>query len=529
MSLPQMSVSGAVLIAVIAVVRALAIHRLPKRVFVLLWSVVLLRLLVPFSIPARMSVYSLVPEYMSADTVHRTDGVFVPAGVPQVSGEKSAAEDASEPKARGRNFVFPVRTLVWLAGAAAGAVYFLVCYVRCRRVFGMSLPVRNAFAARWLKEHRRWRVIQVRQSDRIAAPLTYGVFRPVILMPKKTLWEDEEQISCVLLHEYVHICRLDALRKLLAAAVLCIHWFTPMVWVMYVLLNKDIELSCDEAVVQRLDGDGRALYAGTLIAMEEQKSGLLPLYSNFSRNAMEERIQEIMRAKKITVGITIASVALIAVIAGLFATSARADAAGDVTASAPGKSDGADEGAAAGSATAFAPGKLDGADEGAAAGSATAPAPGKSDGAVEGAGAASGVGEDAASGKAEAPDVGGGDTSAVSAERLVYVEGFDGVTLTFDEVEWVVVPGTRAMELGISPDDAPSGFQVYNEQAFREELPLDADCVCTVLNWTGNYSSMQVTPKELQEIFAEREGIRIPYQITVSQGKIVAISEHYVP
>ncbi len=489
MSLPQMSVSGAVLIAVIAVVRALAIHRLPKRVFVLLWSVVLLRLLVPFSIPARMSVYSLVPEYMSADTVHRTDGVFVPAGVPQVSGEKSAAEDASEPKARGRNFVFPVRTLVWLAGAAAGAVYFLVCYVRCRRVFGMSLPVRNAFAARWLKEHRRWRVIQVRQSDRIAAPLTYGVFRPVILMPKKTLWEDEEQISCVLLHEYVHICRLDALRKLLAAAVLCIHWFNPMVWVMYVLLNKDIELSCDEAVVQRLDGDGRALYAGTLIAMEEQKSGLLPLYSNFSRNAMEERIQEIMRAKKITVGITIASVALIAVIAGLFATSARADAAGDVTASATGKSDGA----------------------------------------VEGAGAASGVGEDAASGKAEAPDVGGGDTSAVSAERLVYVEGFDGVTLTFDEVEWVVVPGTRAMELGISPDDAPSGFQVYNEQAFREELPLDADCVCTVLNWTGNYSSMQVTPKELQEIFAEREGIRIPYQITVSQGKIVAISEHYVP
>ena len=489
MSLPQMSVSGAVLIAVIAVVRALAIHRLPKRVFVLLWSVVLLRLLVPFSIPARMSVYSLVPEYMSADTVHKTDGVFVPAGVPQVSGEKSAAEDASEPKARGRNFVFPVRTLVWLAGAAAGAVYFLVCYVRCRRVFGMSLPVRNAFAARWLKEHRHWRVIQVRQSDRIAAPLTYGVFRPVILMPKKTLWEDEEQISCVLLHEYVHICRLDALRKLLAAAVLCIHWFNPMVWVMYVLLNKDIELSCDEAVVQRLDGDGRALYAGTLIAMEEQKSGLLPLYSNFSRNAMEERIQEIMRAKKITVGITIASVALIAVIAGLFATSARADAAGDVTASAPGKSDGA----------------------------------------VEGAGAASGVGEDAASGKAEAPDVGGGDTSGVSAERLVYVEGFDGVTLTFDEVEWVVVPGTRAMELGISPDDAPSGFQVYNEQAFREELPLDADCVCTVLNWTGNYSSMQVTPKELQEIFAEREGIRIPYQITVSQGKIVAISEHYVP
>lgn len=454
MSLPQMSVSGAVLIAVIAVVRVLAIHRLPKRVFVLLWGVVLLRLLVPFSIPAQTSVYS----HMPGQTF-----IWYEAGAPdfggfQAAGETGTAEGvrpdrkegAGEPTAH-ESFFFPAYRIVWLAGALAAALFFLVCYVRCRREFGMSLPVENAFAVRWREEHRRWRAIQIRQSDQIAAPLTYGVFCPVILMPKRTDWDDEGQISCVLLHEYIHICRWDALWKLFAAAALCIHWFNPMVWAMYVLFNKDIELSCDECVVQRLGRDARAVYARALIAMEEKKSGILPLYSNFSRNAIEERIQEIMRAKKITVGVTVISAVLVAGIAAVFVTSAKADSA----------------------------------------------------------------------------QVAG--TPDASGERLVYVGSFDGETLTFDEVEWVVVPGARASELGISEEDAPSGFNVYNETVLTEKLPMAADCACTVLDWTGNYKSMKVTPEELNQILKAREGTQIPYQIIVENGEIVALTEHYVP
>ena len=146
MSLPQMSVSGAVLIAVIAVVRALAIHRLPKRVFVLLWSVVLLRLLVPFSIPARMSVYSLVPEYMSADTVHRTDGVFVPAGCRRYP-EKNLQQrtQASQKPGAGILYFRSVRLSGWRAQLQAPCISLsAMCAVGarlvCRCLSGTRLP-----------------------------------------------------------------------------------------------------------------------------------------------------------------------------------------------------------------------------------------------------------------------------------------------------------------------------------------------------------------------------------------------------
>ncbi len=98
--------------------------------------------------------------------------------------------------------------------------------------------------------------MEIRQSDRIAALLTYGVLRPVVLIPKQTDWTDETRLKVILTHEFVHIRRFDTLTKLLLAAALCIHWFNPFVWVMYVLANRDIELSCDETVV-RTDFDAR--------------------------------------------------------------------------------------------------------------------------------------------------------------------------------------------------------------------------------------------------------------------------------
>lgn len=103
-----------------------------------------------------------------------------------------------------------------------------------------------------------------------------------------TAWNSEETLHYLLAHELVHIKRFDIVTKIVLAVALCIHWFNPLVWVMYVLENRDIELSCDETVTQQFGENTRAVYAKVLISMEKTRSGFTPLCNNFSRNAIEE-------------------------------------------------------------------------------------------------------------------------------------------------------------------------------------------------------------------------------------------------
>ena len=210
--------------------------------------------------------------------------------------------------------------IVWLVGALACAVFFATAYLKCRQEFKASFPVDNEYVKLWHSEHRIYRAIEIRQSGRISTPLTYGVFHPVILMPKNTDWNDLDALKYVLTHEYVHIRRFDAVTKLLLTAALCVHWFNPMVWIMHVLANRDIELSCDEAVI-RLFGDGtKSAYAKALIRMEETRSGLTPLCNNFSKNAIEERIIAIMKIRKTSLVALIAATVLVVGMTAAFAT-----------------------------------------------------------------------------------------------------------------------------------------------------------------------------------------------------------------
>lgn len=155
--------------------------------------------------------------------------------------------------------------------------------------------------------------------------MTYGIFRPVILMSQKTDWENKQQLQYILLHEYVHICRYDLVTKLISALALCVHWFNPLVWAMYILFNRDIELACDECVIRKFGEGSKSEYALTLISMEEKKSGLLPICNNFSKNAIEERITAIMKIKKTSLVAIIVATALVSTVTTAFATSAIAD------------------------------------------------------------------------------------------------------------------------------------------------------------------------------------------------------------
>lgn len=120
-------------------------------------------------------------------------------------------------------------------------------------------------------------------------------------------------------------------------------------------------------------------------------------------------------------------------------------------------------------------------------------------------------------------------TDSAQVEKLVYIESFDGEKIFYDEIEWVQVPGERAAELGITENDAPSGFSIYNEETVSEELSLAGDCTCTLLDWTSNYTEMQVTLEELTDILAERKEMPVPYHITVRNNEIISITEQYVP
>lgn len=322
MSLLQMSVSGAVMILVITVIRALAINRVPKNTFLALWGIALARLLIPFSFPSWFSIYSLLGQEtpaMAKDTPTIRLFPIIPseqlATVPHNTSVSVATVSAWE--------------IIWAAGVIFCAMFFVLVYWKCHKEFQMSLPVESSFTQRWLQTHQLKRSISIRQSSLVSAPLTFGVWHPVILMPKKTDWENESALQYVLEHEFVHIRRFDTIKKLLLIIAVCVHWFNPLVWAMYILANRDIELSCDEAVVHQFGNNTRATYAKILISMEETRSGFTPLCNNFSKNAIEERITAIMKIKKTTILSLVVAVALVIGTVTVFATSAQAGANDD--------------------------------------------------------------------------------------------------------------------------------------------------------------------------------------------------------
>ena len=324
MKLLQMSLAGGVMILVITVIRALAIERLPKKTFLALWAAALVRLLAPVSLPSALSIYSLLARRAPA----AAEWTAVPALPDLPVAAETAAAAAAQQTASAPAAQPPVWMIVWAVGAAVCAVVFAVAYGRCCREFRASFPVENDVIRRWLQSHPLRRTIAIRQSGRISSPLTFGVLRPVILMPKKTDWTDETALRYVLEHEFVHIQRFDVLSKLLLIAAVCVHWFNPLVWVMYVLANRDLELSCDETVLRRFGGDVRAAYARVLIRMEATRGGFAPLCNHFGKNAIEERITAIMKTKRITIVSLGLAALLVAGTVTVFATSAQGGTSG---------------------------------------------------------------------------------------------------------------------------------------------------------------------------------------------------------
>lgn len=264
-NLLYISMISTVLISLLVAARFLLGRRIHRVFFSLAWMIVLVRLLLPLCIT-------------------------VPVGCPETL-DKVYEWVRSVPV--GQYF------LIWAVGAAVSVTFFVVRYVMWGRILREALPIQKVPDID--EEMFTFMGIRVYVSDRIASPVTYGIFQQKVLLPKYYMELTREQLKFILIHEKVHIDGHDNLNKCLVILAVCLHWFNPFAWLMYICYNRDLELACDEKVIRQVGEDNRKDYAGVLISLAQGRPVAKPIYSGFAQNAVKERIVMIMSYRRVRV------------------------------------------------------------------------------------------------------------------------------------------------------------------------------------------------------------------------------------
>lgn len=304
--------SGSAMILLVLALRLFLKKHLPHRVFPALWCLCALRLLLPITIPSHLSVWNLLHTSVAA----QADGVISDVLTPFPS---LATNSITEPAADAAG-IRPM-LLVWLVCAILLAAYFVIGYAcMVRRFRGTRLAPQPSIDA-LLDRFRFSRGPRICVSSSHRAPLTFGVFRPTVLLPED-LPVGDAQFQLILAHELAHIRRKDCLRKLLLTVCLCLYWWNPLVWLMVWLANRDMELACDEAVLRALGPDCKKAYALTLLDMAQRNPKSAPLCSGFAKSSAEERIRAILSFKRIPAWVRICVSVLFVLTASVFTTQA---------------------------------------------------------------------------------------------------------------------------------------------------------------------------------------------------------------
>lgn len=282
MNLLQMSLSASVLILIVIACRKFFSARIPRTTFSLLWLLAWLKLMIPvpagFPVPAAHQLREKMPD--------------ITAALPLSAGTWQTAE-------AGPDFGWNLLKILWLCGAVSVSLYIAYLHAASMKKYRTAIPLKeSSWIPMWLEQKRSFRRITVRVSDEIASPLTYGIFFPVILLPKQSDWADKESMKLILEHEAAHIRHLDALKKLCLTISCVCHWFNPLVWLMAALACRDMELACDEAVVRAVGRENRKLYADLLVELEAKRAGINLLTSGFGQSLMKERINHLIHMKE---------------------------------------------------------------------------------------------------------------------------------------------------------------------------------------------------------------------------------------
>lgn len=296
-----MGISGSFLIAAIICLRHFFSQQIPKRFLVVFWIFAIARLLLPISIPIRLPAeYSWnITETSASQQISKSNRYESPAANQPVypDSAKKAQTRASVPEAS--FWVKYILITLWATVAIFLAIRISIKHIRSCRLYNMSLPICDERAVKWMQEHHNIRNVALRKSELIKSPLTYGIIHPVILLPSE-INLNEEEFLCIMEHEWTHIRRWDILVKYLLYLTVCIYWFHPMIWIMAISLNQDIEMACDEEVIKKYPNHLKKTYALILIRLaESRQNSIWPVKACFARHSeIEERIHFIMKTKK---------------------------------------------------------------------------------------------------------------------------------------------------------------------------------------------------------------------------------------
>ena len=309
LKLLNLSISASWLVLAVLVLRLIS-KRSPKWMNVLLWGIVALRLVLPFSIE---SALSLIP---SAETVSPTAVQFAPA--PTITSGVSVIDNAVNPSLSEHFAAVPTASVnplyvwaylagwVWLIGLGAMLLYALVSYLRLHRRVSVSLPIQD----------------HIYLCDAISSPFILGVVKPRIYLPSGL---DEVQRQNVLAHEQAHLARRDHWWKPLGFALLAVYWFNPVLWLAYALLCRDIELACDERVIRTMDESAVKTYSTVLLACSMPRKAVITCPLAFGEVGVKERVRNALHYKKPAFWVVAASVAVCVVVAVCFLTNPPTD------------------------------------------------------------------------------------------------------------------------------------------------------------------------------------------------------------
>ena len=309
LKLLNLSISASWLVLAVLVLRLVS-KRSPKWMNVLLWGIVALRLVLPFSVE---SALSLIP---SAETVSPAAVQFDPA--PTITSGVSVIDNAVNPSLSEHFSAVPTASVnplyvwteiagwVWLIGLGAMLLYALVSYLRLRRRVSVSLPIQD----------------HIYLCDAISSPFILGVVKPRIYLPSGL---DEVQRQNVLAHEQAHLARRDHWWKPLGFALLAVYWFNPVLWLAYTLLCRDIELACDERVIRTMDESAVKTYSTVLLACSMPRKAVITCPLAFGEVGVKERVRNALHYKKPAFWVVAASVAVCVVVAVCFLTDPPTD------------------------------------------------------------------------------------------------------------------------------------------------------------------------------------------------------------
>ena len=303
LSVVNMSISAGWIVLAVLLLRLL-IKKAPKWITVLLWGIVAVRLICPFSIE---SVLSLIP---SAETISpeimmdRTPEINM--GVPIINNTinqiiAGSLTPAPEASANPLQIWIPVLASVWVLGMVALLIYTVISYWRIKRKIDTAVLLRD----------------NVYQSENVVSPFVLGIIKPKIYLPFSM---NEQDVAHVIAHEQAHIRRKDHWWKPIGFLLLTLHWFNPLMWFGYVLLCRDIETACDEKVVKELDAEQKADYSQALLVCSVNRRIIAACPLAFGEVGVKNRVKSILNYKKPAFWISVAAVAACIIVAICFLT-----------------------------------------------------------------------------------------------------------------------------------------------------------------------------------------------------------------